>query len=229
MEKELTLKEKYVLLAWHPEKGKPSILSGYHSYGIAGAVMLELAELKKIKIEDKKVILSDAKKTGDEALDIVIERLANARRNKRISTWISKFAQSGTYKKIKNIILGGLVEKLFLKKEEATALFFFKYHKYPARDTRLRESMIDDIRKVVLKRQLGTRDTYLLTGLAGATRITGAFFGRGERSKARKRIKEIMKSNDIAKALDGTIAAIQTAIIGSIAASAAVTAAATSN
>ncbi|MFW5705497.1 MAG: GOLPH3/VPS74 family protein [Bacteroidota bacterium] len=228
MEKELTLKEKYVLLAWHPEKGKPPALSGYHSYGIAGAAMLELAELNKIKVEDKKVILSDTKKTGDEALDIIIERLARAGRNKRISTWISKFAQSGAYKKIKNIILDGLVEKRYLKKEEATALLFFKYDKYPARDTRLRKSMIDDIQKVVLKRQLGTRDTYLLIGLAGATRISGTFFERVERSKARKRIKEIMKSNDIAKALNGTVAAVQMALIGSIAASAAATAAATS-
>ncbi len=229
MEKELSLKEKYLLLVYHPEKGRPLGSSAYHSYGTGGAVLLELAQQKKIRNDDKKVILDDRKKTGDPALDLVIEKLAAAKRNKKAGTWINGLSQYGIQKKIRNAILDGMVDKRILRKREATALFFFKYNKYPARDTRLRDSLIRDIRNVVLKRQIGPRELYLLIGLIGATRLSGQFFEKGDRKKARRRIREIMKSSDIAKALDGTVAAVQTAIIGSIAASAAVTAAATSH
>lgn len=229
MEKNLTLKEKYILLAYHPERGRPLAFSSYHSYGLTGAVLLELADQDKVKIEDKKVILKNKKKTGDMALDLAIEKISSVKNRKKTQTWISRLANSGSYRKIKNNVLDGLVRKKVLRKEEGKALWIFKYQKYPVRDIGMRRSLVSEIRDVVLKNHLGTKDIYLLIGLIGATKLTNSVFERGERKKARKRIREVMKSNDVAKALDGTVAAVQTAIIASIAASAAVTAAATSN
>lgn len=229
MEKELTLKEKYILLAYHPERGRPLAFSSYHSYGLSGAVLLELADQDKIKIEGKKAILKNNKKTGDYALDLAIEKISSAKSRKKTQTWISRLANSGSYRKIRNNVLEGLVRKQILRKEEGSALWIIKYQKYPLRDTGLRKSLVREIRDVVLKNHLGAKDIYLLIGLIGATKLTSSVFERGERKKARKRIREVMKSNDVAKALEGTVAAVQTAIIASIAASAAATAAATSN
>ncbi len=229
METELTLKEKFLLLCYTPDKGKPVFYSTYSMYGLVGAIMLELAELKKINIENKKLTLTNQKQTGDEALDLVVERIAKAGRQKKIGTWISSIAQSGLSRKIKAAVRNNLIKKRILSKREATALLIFKYNRYPARNTRPRRQLITEIQNLILKRQIGAKEIMMLIALIGATKMENNFFIREDRKKARKRIREIMKNNEITKVLDGTVTAVQGAVIAAIATTAVVSAASTSS
>ena len=229
METELTLKEKFLLLYYTPSKGKPVFYSTYATYGLVGAIMLELAELKMINVDNKKLTLTDQKPTGDEALDLVIERLAKAGQQKKIGIWISSIAQSGLSKKIKAAIRNDLIKKRALSKREETALLIFKYYRYPARNTRPRRQMISEIQSVILKRKIGAKDIMMLIALIGATKMDFNFFIREDRKKARKRIREIMKNNQIAKVLDGTVSAVQAAVIAAITTTAVVSVATTSS
>lgn len=225
MELELTLKEKFLLLCYDPNKGRVLHSTTFSAYGVVGAIMLELAELGKIKVDNKKLRLVDAKTTGDEALDLVIERIAKSKRQKKISTWVSRIAQGGLYRKIKAAVRQSLISKRILSKRENTALLIFKYSRYPARNTRPRRLLIADIQNVVLKRQIGAKEIMMLTALVGATKMSDSFFIHEDRRKARKRIKEIMKSNEITKVLDNTITGVQTAIITAITTTAIISAA----
>ncbi|MEE4257671.1 MAG: GPP34 family phosphoprotein, partial [Bacteroidales bacterium] len=65
---ELTLKEKFLILAYDPVKGK-NLATNFISYGLAGAILMELAELNRIKIEKKRVKLTGHQRTGDHVLD----------------------------------------------------------------------------------------------------------------------------------------------------------------
>lgn len=229
METDLTLKEKYLLLCYHPEKGRQLNTASYSSYGIAGAIMLELAEMNKFKLTNNKVFLSDSRSTGDDVLDLVVNKIAGAKRNRKIGTWISNIAQSGLMRKIKSGIRKKLIRKKILDVKEKTALIIFNYNRYPARNAKIRRQIISEIHHVVIGRKIGSKDTMILTALIGATKMTSSFFIREERRTARKRVKEIMKNNEIAKVLDSTVTAVQAAIISTITTTAVISAATTSS
>lgn len=229
MESDLTLKEKYLLLCYHPEKGRLLNSANYSSYGIAGATMLELADLKKFEVINEKVVLSDLKTTGDKALDLVVERIGKATRPRKVSSWISSIAQSGRMQKIKAAIRESLLSKRIMKKKEKTALIIFSYNRYPLRNNRLRRQIISDIHNVVISRKIGSKDIMLLTALIGATKMESSFFIREEKKLAKKRIKEIMKSNEIAKVLDSTVTAVQAAVVTAITTTAVISAATASS
>jgi len=226
---DLTIKEKFMLLCYHPDKGRMLYTASYASYGIAGAIMLELVEMNKYKIENNKVALSDQKPTGDAALDLVIEKIASAGKKKKLAAWISNIVQSGLIVKVKKAIRQSLVEKRILSKREKQALLFFKYYKYPSRNTRPRRQLISDIQHVVLRRHIGTKDIMILIALIGATKMGSSFFLHEDRKLARLRMKEIIKNNEVAKMLDSTVSAVQLAIITTITTTAVISAATNSS
>ena len=222
MEKELTLKEKFLLLCYQPKSGRPFQATYYH-FGFIGSALLELAELGKIKTEDKLLKLIDSKSTNDKALDFALGYLAKSGKDKKISYWIRKFSDFGIKKKIRLYIMNSLVHKRILKEEEGRALFVFKYKKFPARETRTRDDLIRKIQNMVLRGRDGDKDLILLVTMIGATRMTGRFFDKKDRKQARKKIKQLIKENKVAAIVNETVAAVQAAIMTTIIASTVVT------
>lgn len=229
METDMTLKEKYLLLCYHPAKGRMLNNASYASYGISGAIMLELAEMEKFKLVNGRVVLNNTRSTGDAVLDMVVQRIAKSNREKKVSRWISSIAQSGLMRGIKSEIRESLIKRKVFRLKEKKALGIFKYKRYPARNAKIRRQIISEIHDVVIARKIGSKDTMILTALIGATKMTTSFFIREERRTARKRIKEIMKNNEIAKVLDSTVTAVQAAIVTAITTTAVVSAATSSN
>jgi len=226
MENTFSLKEKFILLCYHPEKGKPFWNAQYYIYGLTGAIFLELAGMQKIKIANKRLEITDSKETGDPVLDLVLNILAQAKSKKRVQTWIHKFASFRMGRKIKRMILDKLVEKRVLGKEEAKFLLIFKYFKYPARDTRTRNELINNVRDFVLRNRSNEPDALLLASLVGSAQITSRVFEKADRRNARKRLKELNKGNEISQIVGETVSAVQAAIVASVATSAAASAAA---
>lgn len=216
---DLSLKEKFLLIAFQPEKGY-NMSPSFIGYGIAGAMLLELAGMGKLKIEDNRVKLLDGKKTGDEQLDYLIEILKGSDKSFKVKAIISKI--QGKSSKIKKPLIEGLVKKRYLR-EVVKRFLIFRYKRYPSLNTSYRKDLVEHIRRLVLRNIKSDDDIPLLTGLAGACRISDKFFRtREERKIARKRIKEIVKESDVDHAIDETIKAVQAAIMVTIAASAAV-------
>ena len=210
---ELTIKEKFVLLAYHPSKGY-NLASTRIGYGIAGAMLLELAELKKIQIQDARVKLQDTKKTGDILLDEFIRILAKPSKPYRVKAVLAKVERNT--RKFKKPILAGLVTKRILKAEKKRFLIF-RYMRHPSVNYGIRKDIIEHIRRLVLRKIESDKDIPLLAGLSGACQLTKKFFhGKEERKTAKKRIKEIVSESQIDSAIDETIKAIQAAVIVSV-------------
>ena len=229
MTTDLTLSEKYLLLCYHPEKGRLLHTATYANYGLAGAILLEMAERGICKIKNNRLVLIDNKLSGDKALDLVIARIAKANRPKKLSSWISTITQSVLCLKIKQAVRDSLMQKRILSKREKTALLIFKYNRYPARNTKPRRQIIQDIQNLVIKRQIGNNQTMLLIALIGASKMTKSFFLPEDRKVANKRIKEITKNNAFTKMIDSTVTAVQAAVLAAITAATLVTATSTSS
>ena len=217
----LTLKEKFVILAYDPIKGH-NLASNYLGFGIGGAILLELAGHKKISIERNRIKLLDGHKTGDELLDRVITMISASSRPLRVKALITKIqARPGKFKKP---IVSGLLDKRYLRVEHKRWLIF-PYKRYPSANPGFRKEMVDYIRRLVLRNDSSDQDISLLTGLAGACRFAPKFFRtKEERKTANRRIKEIIKESQVDKAIDETIKAIQAAVLISVTTTAAVSA-----
>lgn len=225
-EKTLTLKEKYLLLAYHPEKGRP--LSQYLSYGLAGAILTELADMERITLKRTRIMLNDATTCPDSVLDLVIKEIAKSKTTKKIPVWINHFVRFRFRRLLKTMVLEEMIAKRVMKKEEARFLFIFKYFKYFPYETRNRSELIKSIREKVLRNQDVEKDVLFLIALVGATYMVRWFFERSERKLARKRIKEISSENDLATITNETIKAVKGAIVASIVAATVATSAASS-
>ncbi len=216
---ELTLKQKFVILAYHPVKGH-NLASNYIGYGIAGAILLELAGLKRINIEDKRIRLLDSHKTGDKLLDEAITYLSNSSRPLKVKALISKIQAKP--KRFKKPIVAELIEGRYLR-EVRKKFLIFPYRRYPSANPSYRKDLIEYIRRLVLRYDGSDQDIAMLAGLAGACRFAPKFFRtKEERKKAKARIKEIVKDSQIDKAIDETIKAVQAAVLVSVTTSAAV-------
>lgn len=225
MENLLSLKEKFVLLCLHPEKGKIYWDAQYYNYGVTGAILLELAGLQKVKIADKRLIINDVKKTGDPVLDFVLDQLGQSQKDKKVATWMQRFSSFRMVRRLKGMILDGLVDKRILGKEEATFLFFFKYFRYPARETKIRAALLKNVEDFVLRNRETETDIKLLASLVGSAQITSRVFEKADRKAARKRLKEINKENEVSQIVGETVSAVQAAIAASVATTVAVSAA----
>ena len=224
MENSLSLKEKFMLLSYHPEKGKPYWDAQYYMYGVIGAILLELAGQNKIKVEEKQLIVADTKKTGDTALDYVVEILASSGKQKKVQSWIQSFSSFRSARTIKKLILQQLVDKRTMGEEEGRFLFF-TFKKYPLRDTRTRFALLKNIQDFVLKGYENDRDAALLASLVGSTQLTSRVFEKADRKAARKKLKQISKENEVSKIVGATVSAVQAAIVASVAVTASVSAA----
>ncbi len=73
---QLRLAEELLLIALDDEKG--TIISSAYlaiGYGLAGAILMEMAENKKIEIEGKKIKLVNPGLTGDFVIDRAVEMI----------------------------------------------------------------------------------------------------------------------------------------------------------
>lgn len=201
------------MLCYHPRKGH-NLIPAYIGYGIAGAMIFELAAMKKIKITDKRINLLDNKKTGDELLDGLIDMMSGVSRPYKVKTVIGKLRwKTG---KLKRSILSELVRKRYLR-EERKRFLIFRYKRYPVANYSFRKNLLENIRRLVLRNIDSEEDIPLLAGLSGACRLSPRFFkGKEEKKLAGKRIKEIVRENQVDKVIEETIRAVEAAVAVSV-------------
>lgn len=211
----LTLPEQLLLLALHDQKG--TILSSASisiEYGLAGAVLTELALRQRAEIRDKKLVLTDAASTGDDVLDLVMTQIKNSAKPRKADYWVNKLI--GKKIGIKQAMLERLVKKGILKVEEHKILWLFDSPHYPTKDSNEEKTIREQLRRLVLRREAADTRTTVLMGLVSACGLTGEIFTRPERKEAKQRIKEIMQDDQIAKAVAETVAGVQAAVVAAL-------------
>ena len=209
----LHLFEKFILIALDQKKGKFLIDSFSLNYALAGAILLELSDLSKITVKNKRIILSDKKFTNHQIIDACIKILNKSKKDKKPRYWVYKIGNKSSG--FKKIILNDLHNKNILKIEIRNALGgLFKIKRYPIKSPKEINKIKDRIINVVVKNGKPDIEVVLLLSLMESCKLTRFLFSnKKEYRDAKKRIKEVIKNIEISEAVNQTLREIQAAII----------------
>ena len=227
---ELHLHEQLMLLALRDEKGTLESKATMYGYALGGAMLAELSLRGKIRIGDDKkafVDLIDRSPLGEPVLDECLDKVANAKRRARATTWVQRFAQ---VKRLRHRVAQGLCRQGILRDDEDKILLFFTRRLYPTIDPVPERRLVDRLRDVIFGDSTpADDDTVIVVALANATGLLPIHFDRKDLRRRKRHLKRLTEGNMAgAAAQQAVLAAQQAAIAAVVAASSAAAVSATS-
>lgn len=214
---ELTFLEKIVLLALD-DKGWFGPSEHKIKFGLAGAIIFELVQLKRIEIRDGEIYVTDQKPTGVVVLDRVLNLLKSSKKTRGIRTWLQRIV----YKKLmlRKQILKQLLQKKIVRKEEYSLMIVFYQTKFPLENIEIKRQLREDIYdRIVGDKILLDQDLMLLVVMNNCKMVRKNFGGYLQYLKLRGKINEITQFKDPQTEVEKTIKQLQTAISRAIMAS----------
>ena len=212
MELKLNLVEEFLLIALDDDKGQFVTDSIHLSYGLAGAVLLELAVSEHIEVVNERIKLAGHTVTGNQVLDEVIDGISSVTDEKKTKYWIEKVAKKA--KHIKEVTLQCLIEKGILSKKESKILWIIPNNKYPTENPNPENKIRKRLHDVMLNgSESSPKDIMLLSLIDACELIKEVFRDKGEQKLVGARIKEVTQDIKISRAINKTIRDIQAAIM----------------
>lgn len=210
---QLNLIEKFLLIALDAKKGKFVIDSLSLHYGIAGAILLELSEMNKIEIDNKRLVLVDDKFTNNEVINASIKVIKKAKRKRTAKYWVNKIGNSAS--RYKKQILKDLSGKNVLSIHKKSYFFgLFNFYSYPLLDRKYKDDIVDHLLGIVLDNKKADLESVLLLSLLNSSKLSRTLFAKKKDYKAaNKRIKELTGDIEISEAVQKTLKEIQTAVL----------------
>jgi len=210
---QLNLIEKFLIIALDAKKGKFLIDSLSLHYGIAGAILLELSEMNKIEIDNKRLVLVDDKFTNIEVINASIKVIKKAKRKRTAKYWVNKIGNSAS--RYKKQILKGLSGKNVLSIHKKSYFFgLFNFYSYPLIDRKYKDDIVNHLLAIVLDNKEADLESILLISLLNSSKLSRTLFANKKDYKAaNKRIKELTKNIEISDAVQKTLKEIQTAVL----------------
>jgi golgi phosphoprotein 3 len=225
---ELKLSEEFVLLALDDAKGKFIADSVSLHYGLAGALLLDLAMMNRIQMADGKLSVTDPSPTDQPATDMILELLQKPSRNQTVKHWVRKAGGKG--RTLKKTVLGQLMQKGIIKEEKGTILWLIPFNKYPTVDAGPENIVKERLKSIVLKNARPDAAALLLLSLIASSKLVKEVFRNKDEHKAvKKRIRELTSEDALGKAVGEVIKSIHAAVAASIVASTVASTAASSN
>ena len=216
---DISLKEKLLLLSISNKTGWP--YANNFTYSLAGAIILELVESKKLILSENRLIVRNSKHTGDKILDDVILRIRKKDKKLKIKRWVSKIGLSP--RKYKKEIINQLISKKILEKNTSRFLGIIPITRYPLINHKIKEEIIENLKDLINGKN-DDEELKILLCLVGALNIYGRLFkDKVTRKMARKKAKEIKSSSEIGKAVDQTIREVNAAVIAAVVSASALT------
>lgn len=202
----LTLAEELALLAYDDESGK-QVGGMFVPYGLGGALLAELALLRRIELTDKSVAVTDPSPTGDALLDDALRRIAD-HPGRRPARWVDALRKG-----LERAVLDRLVASGYLRREEGRALLVVPVTRYPAgagtaeRDARRRLS------EAVRPGSTPDQRTVALALLAHACRMDAQAFPGVDKKTLRRRLDELAAGDWAAQATRRAVELVRAALL----------------
>jgi hypothetical protein len=208
----LTLAEELLLLSLRDDKGTVLCSASMGlPFGLAGAVLMELALKEKIRVEGKKLVAATTGDTGDAILDECLAELRTAAKPKTVQSWISRL---GDRKSIRQAFLDRLVQKNILRREEHRILWVFPAERFPTSNPLEELEVRRRLRKAAFTATSPEARTRYLVSLVRACDLVGEVFpDRDERKNAKQRFAELAKEEMFGKAVADQVAAVMAACV----------------
>jgi hypothetical protein len=228
----LNLHEIMLLLALRTDTGSIASAASYHYKTImAAAILTELLIKERIAIDEEKrgflgmtsegaVTVISTQKTGNEILDICLDKIIKSKRSHGTSHWVQVFASEN---RLVKLTADTLCEQKLIEKREGKILFFFNKTYYPALDQNTKNTIISSMKEAIFT---NTEDinaqTAILIALMKEGSMLRLFFDKKKLAAQKGRIDAITKGTFASKAAKRAIEAANAAMVTVIAASAAV-------
>ncbi len=212
----LNLAEEFVLLALNDETGKWVAEGTALQLAIPGALLIELFQLNKLTMDNKKVIVLDSTPTGDAQLDEALNLITSAKKTRKPNYWVQKLASK--MKKLKEIMVNRLVEKNIVKVEEDKVLWLFDVKHYPTENPMPELEIRQKLDSIILQGSQPDDHMAALISLAYTCNLAKELFDKEVRKEATKRMKQIAKETKAAEPVAQAIQEVQAAVIASVAA-----------
>lgn len=212
MESRLNLAEELFLLALNDEKGTVPMTAAIGlPYGLAGALLIELTQSGLVRVEGKTLVPEPHGSAADELLAGLLETIRASKKPRPVNHWVGKIGRSSG--QIRKKLLAGLVEKRILGREEGRILGIFPTTRYPQADPRPEYAIRERVRSAIRGMARLDERTAALISLVHACDLIRAVFERGDRREAKRRSKEIGKSQPIGSAVARVISAVKAGVI----------------
>lgn len=215
MEKTLSISEKFFLLAHHPEKGRLLISGQQFSYGLAGAILLDLSLDGRIKTDDGRITLRPGNTPSDPVKSDIIRMMTESAKPRRTGYWVRSVAFR--YSRYNKQIQTCLVGKRLLRIEETRFLGFIPWRKTYLTESYTRNNLIRQLKNDILVYRTYSGETNALAGLIEACNLRRILSTDREELKViRSQVKKMLKESPVAGTVAQTLREVQAAIIASV-------------
>ena len=213
--------EDLLLLLFDDVSGKKTTDATRLDYALGGAVLLELALAARVDVTEKqgwlgrtRVVVLDATPTGDSVLDdaLTLLRTGKAREPQSAVTSLSK--------KLRAALLGRLVERGVLRREQDRVLGVFPRERWPVNDATHERALRSRLHDVLVVGVASDPRTSALIALLSAIDQAHKVIDAPDRKAVKARAKAIGAGDAVCKAVQATQAALTaTVVAASVAAS----------
>jgi Golgi phosphoprotein 3 len=214
MNKKVT--EYFFVLALNADTGYYRVSGNYLSYGVLGAMLMDLALNDKIDLDGKFVRLKDASITGLPVYDKMLDSIRASSKSRTIKYWLRKFVFKASWyrKELQKL----LVNNATLKQEQKRFIGIPYSIYFPANipDT---DRLVYRLKDILLYNKVAEEHELMFLGLAYACRMHRSMAKESqERRRIRKALVIYIKENPVASDVRKSIQEIHAAITASISA-----------
>ncbi len=214
MKKDLTTAEKLIIIAHHPDKGHFMVSAQYLGYGIAGAVLTDLASAGLITMTGKLITTGSGVSRNDRLTDEVWAMIAGSPKARKAEYWISRIANR--YNRYLKYILHDLEKRRMLTVEEKRFLGLIPWRKSYLVETSTRDNLLRQLKSDILSYRHDAGSSLPLAGLIEACHMHRQLTtDREELKLIRSQLKAILKESPLPDAVHQTIRRVQAALIAS--------------
>ena len=196
----LSIAEEFLLLSLDDKKGvvcnQPFMGM---EFGLAGAVLMELALLGKIKAEENRLMIIDNSPTENQIFDDALVMIANQQNDEDAKYWVWKLGIH--IQEIKDYFINHLIELGILEKKEKNILWIYKRKCYPTIDDKMERREIARIRSIILDKVEPVHRDIVLISLMRSCNLTNQLFTQQEQDKAGEKIEKIARKDLIGQAV----------------------------
>ncbi len=220
----LTIAENFFILIHHPDKPRIEVTEVARNVGMIGAIFLDLSIEENIIIEDGVIKVKSTKSNLLPAHNELLDILAKSPKRRKPKQWISRINQRAG--KTKRKLLESLEKKGIIEIVHKRFLFIPYIQTLLVRRD-MRENLIKQMRGIIFQNmEMDGQAPYLL-GLIQACKAHKIVCNdKDEMKQSRKKIKEIIESDQIMQGVGTVIQEMQAAIMAAVIASSAASSAA---
>ncbi len=208
--------EYFFVLALNAETGYYRVNGNYLTYGVLGAMLMDLALSGKIDLDGKEIRIKEGSITGLAVYDKMLEAIQSSKKQRNIRYWLRKFAFRSTWyrKEMQKILVANGILK-----QERKRFLGIPYSIYFPANQSATDRLIFRMKDIILYNKEPEEHELMFLGLAYACRMHRSMAKEAyERKKVRKALVKYIKENPLASGVSKTIMEMQAAITASVSA-----------